>query len=75
MCAHRLLGRGLFAEIDKEALIAGVNTMLEIATKLLEKKRKMGDRLLSKERPNDDEKNPRWKMCFRLILDSIFVWM
>jgi uncharacterized membrane protein (UPF0136 family) len=48
---------GLFAEINKEALITGANTMLEIATKLLEKKRKMGDRLLLKERPDDDEKN------------------
>jgi hypothetical protein len=65
----------LFAEIDKEALITGANTMLEIATKLLEKKRKMGDRLLLKERPADDENNLRWKMCFRLVLDGIFAWM
>jgi hypothetical protein len=57
--ASALIGywAGLFAKIDKEALIAGANTMLEIATKLLEKKRKMGDRLLLKERPDDDEKN------------------
>jgi hypothetical protein len=62
----------LFAEIDKEALIAGANTMLEIVTKLLEKKRKMGDRLPLKERPDDDEKNGRWSMCFCLVLNGIF---
>jgi hypothetical protein len=30
---------GLFLEDDKEALIAGVNTMMEIAVKLLDKKK------------------------------------
>ena len=48
---------GLFAESDKEALIAGVTTMLEIATKLLNKKRKVGGRLLLKDGSDADKQN------------------
>lgn len=46
---------GLFDEIDKEALIAGANTMLEIATRLLDKKRKKDEKLCLEDGPDDDK--------------------
>jgi len=56
-CALMGYWAGLFAESDKEALIAGVTTMLEIATKLLNKKRKVGGRLLLKDGSDADKQN------------------
>jgi hypothetical protein len=38
-CSLMSYWAGLFLEDDKEALIAGVNTMMEIAVKLLDKKK------------------------------------
>jgi hypothetical protein len=43
---------GLFLELDKEALEAGVKMMLQIATKLLREKTQDG-RLLLKNNPDD----------------------
>jgi hypothetical protein len=43
---------GIFPELDKEALEAGVKTMLQIAAKLLEKKTPDAG-LLLKNKPDD----------------------
>ena len=47
---------GLFMEIDKEALEAGANTMLQIAAKLLGKKLGKGGQLLLKDGDDDNKK-------------------
>jgi hypothetical protein len=45
---------GLFAEGDKEALVAGANTMLAIALKILSKRKRAGDQKLLKDGATDD---------------------
>ena len=51
--AHELLGR--FLENDKEALVAGVNTMLEIAVKLMSKKTAKKGQYLLKDDKGDSQ--------------------
>lgn len=51
-CALMGYWAGLFPELDKEALEAGVKTMLQIAAKLLEKKTPDAG-LLLKNKPDD----------------------
>jgi len=46
---------GLFLEDDKEALIAGANTMLKIAMKLLNKKALKKDQLLLTDGQEDSQ--------------------
>ena len=55
-CVCALMGywAGLFPEMDKEALKAGVNTMLQIAAKLLGKKMHNDGRLLLEDKPDDN---------------------
>jgi hypothetical protein len=46
---------GLFLGADREALDAGVNTMLAIAVKLTSKKKTKQDQLLLKDDQSDDQ--------------------
>jgi hypothetical protein len=43
--------------MDKEALEAGVRTMLQIAAKLIAKEKNIDEGRLLKNRPDDDEHN------------------
>ena len=54
VCALMGYWAGLFPEMDKEALKAGVNTMLQIAAKLLGKKMQNDGRLLLEDKPDDN---------------------
>ena len=53
-CALMGYWTGLFPEMDKEALKAGVNTMLQIAAKMLGKKMHNDGRLLLEDKPDDN---------------------
>jgi len=55
-CALMNYWAGLFKEIDKEALEAGVNTMLKIAASLLGKKRSRDGQQLLKNDDSGDKK-------------------
>lgn len=48
---------GLFVENKKEALVAGVNTMLEIAVKLLGKKTAQKGQFLLKDDKEDNQED------------------
>ena len=53
-CALMGYWAGLFLEMDKEALEAGVNTMLQIASKLLGEKVHNDGRLTLEDKPDDN---------------------
>jgi hypothetical protein len=53
-CALMGYWAGLFLEMDKEALEARINTMLQIAAKLLGKKMRNDGSLLLEDRPDDN---------------------
>jgi hypothetical protein len=48
---------GLFPEMDKETLQAGVTTMLQIATKLMLRSKQGDDTLFLKESPDDNSQD------------------
>jgi hypothetical protein len=56
-CSLMSYWAGLFLEDDKEALIAGVNTMMEIAVKLLDKKKskKRLHLMIEEEKENQED--------------------
>jgi len=54
-CALMGYWAGLFLGADREALDAGVNTMLAIAVKLTSKKKTKQDQLLLKDDQSDDQ--------------------
>jgi hypothetical protein len=56
-CGLMTYWAGLFPEMDKETLQAGVTTMLQIATKLMIKSKQGGGNLFLKERSDDNSQN------------------
>lgn len=53
-CALMKYWAGLFLEMDREALEAGVNTMIQIAAKLLGKTLNKDGKLLLEDKPDDE---------------------
>jgi len=56
-CALMTYWAGLFLEMDKETLQAGVTTMLQIATKLMIRSKQGDGNLFLKERSDDNSQN------------------
>ena len=56
-CALIEFWAGLFAEGDKEALVAAANTILAIALKILGKRNQLGDQKLLVDGSTDDATN------------------
>jgi len=56
-CALMTYWAGLFPEMDKETLQAGVTTMLQIATKLMLRSKQGDDTLFLKESPDDNSQD------------------
>jgi len=54
MRAYEILGRSVPREMDREALEAGVNTMIQIAAKLLGKTLNKDGKLLLEDKPDDE---------------------